>query len=400
LHTQPFDLITTDIDVPVPPVVDPEQREMGRLYEKLAQLLRGKAADHVRIGMYGDSNMTRDFITGEMRRTFQLRCGDAGHGFVSLGQPWSWYLHTDVRHGVDSAGWKPIAMSTHQMLDRLYGFAGIGAQSDHAKAVSWVATALEPAPIGRTVSHIDVYYLKRPHAGTFDIRVDGERAATIDAESAVVTAGFESMDLTDAPHRFDFVSGPKPTRLFGVVLERAQPSIVVDSLGIGGVNVELIVKGDRDLAIQTLRRRHYDLVILLTGATEPDLDTHDKALEQFVQLHREALPQTSILIMSPPDLAGGPSAAPTLNPRMAQLTRRNRRVAEQTRTAFWDFRGAMGGDSSIVRFTERQMAWADYIHLSEKGGRYMGRRIAYAIWREFAQYLSAHPQAGCDDVRR
>ena len=202
--------------------------------------------------------------------------------------------------------------------------------------------------------------------------------------------------LADAPHRIEFVSGPVPSRLFGVVLERSAPSIVVDSIGIGGVNVELIVKGDRDLAIQTLRRRRYDLVILLTGATDPDLDTHDRALEQFVQLHREALPQASILIMSPPDLAGGPGRQPTLNPRIVQLTRRNRTVAEQTAAAFWDFRGAMGGDSSIVRFTQRQMAWSDYIHLSEKGGRYMGRRIAYAIWRELGQYLAQRPEAGCD----
>ena len=71
--------------MPVPAIEDPDGRNMNALYAKLARLLRHAATDHVRIGMYGDSNMTRDYITGEMRRTFQLRQGDGGHGFVSLG---------------------------------------------------------------------------------------------------------------------------------------------------------------------------------------------------------------------------------------------------------------------------------------------------------------------------
>ncbi|MBI5537551.1 MAG: hypothetical protein HY898_32815 [Deltaproteobacteria bacterium] len=397
IQTSLPELITTDIDVPVPAIEDPTAQVMTPLHDKLARLVRGKATEPVRIGMYGDSNMTRDFITGEMRRTFQTRNGDAGHGFISLGQPWSWYLHQDIRHGLDKDGWKSIDMSTDQVLDRMYGFAGIAAEAQRPNAVSWVATSVEPSVIGRKVSLLDVYFLKRPKGGTFDIRVDGKVIETVDTKSPQIEAGFHAFEVDDAPHRVDFVSGPKGlVRLMGVVLERKAPGIVVDSLGIGGVSMELIARGDRAIAIQTLRRRKYDLVIFLTGATESDTPGHAKAVEQLVALHREALPGVAILMMSPPDLAGGPDKKPTLNPRMGRLSREKRRLALATGCAYWDFRGAMGGDQSIVRFTDRGMAWNDYIHLSEKGGAYMGRRIAYAIWRDLMGYLERHPTAGCD----
>jgi hypothetical protein len=395
LRTDLPELIRADFDVPVPEIVEPTGKVMAPLHERLAALLRGKAAGHVRIGMYGDSNMTRDYITGEMRRTLQARHGDAGHGFVSLGQPWNWYLHQDVRHGVDKDGWKPIAMSTHQVIDRLYGFAGIAAQSQRPRAVSWVATAPDPSPVGRAVSRVDTYFLKRPGSGTFEIRVDGAPHAMVDTSSSQVEAGFHLIELPDGPHRVDFVSGPKSVRLFGVTLERTVPGVVVDSIGIGGVNAELLAKGDPDIAKATLRRRRYDLVIFLTGATEPDTPAQLVAMKKLVDLHREALPGVAILIMSPPDLAGGPSERPTRNPRIDRLTRMKREAAEQTGSAFWDFRAAMGGELSVIQFVKHGMAWNDYIHLTDKGGAYMGRRVAYALLRDLAGYLEKHPDAGC-----
>jgi len=385
------ELITTDIDVPVPPIEDDTGRAMDAFHRKLALLLRGKSQRPVRIGMYGDSNMTRDYITGELRRTLQLRHGDAGHGFLSAGQPWSWYLHQDVRHGVDKDGWKSVDMSTDQVLDRLYGYAGIAAESQRPNAVSWFATAPDASQVGKSVGLIDVYFLKRPKGGTFEVRVDGAKKARVDTRGDKIEAGFELIEVEDGAHKIELVSGPGQVRLFGVTMERKVPGIVVDSLGIGGVSMELIAKGDRAVAVQTLRRRQYDLIMFLTGATESDTPGHAKAVKELVALHREALPEASILLMSPPDLAGGPGKQPTFNPRMGRLTREKKRLAQETGIAYWDFRGAMGGDMSIVRFTDRKMAWNDYIHLSEKGGAYMGRRFAHALVRDFVAWAERHP---------
>lgn len=389
-------LIEAGLDVPVPEIEDLSgEEQMAPFYEKLARVARHRGGEHVRIALYGDSNMTRDHISGELRRTLQLELGDGGHGYIAVGKPWSWYLHTDVRHGVDPKGWKVFSMSTDQVADHLYGFAGLATQNVIEKARAWVATAEGDSPVGKGVSHVEVLFLRRPNHGTFTLSIDGKEMARVDTSGPKVAADRVSVDVPDGPHRIDVVSQKDIVRLLGLVLERAEPGVVVDSLGIGGVNVELLVRGDRQLTIDSLRLRKPDLVMLLTGATEPDSPGHVAATKELVARHREALPGVPFLIMSPPDLAGGTLKNPTRSVRINQIHRQKREAAEQAKTVFWDFRKAMGGELSIVHFAERQMAWNDFIHLTEPGGRFMGRRLGFALIRDFNRYLTAHPDAGC-----
>ena len=57
-------------------------------YEALARMERGKLNRPLRIGVHGDSNLTKDGLTGEMRRVLQARYGDAGHGFMAAVKAW------------------------------------------------------------------------------------------------------------------------------------------------------------------------------------------------------------------------------------------------------------------------------------------------------------------------
>ena len=80
--TKAFELDTKTLKT-VPPEILDEHHVLAHFYERIAELARGTANDHVRIGMYGDSNMTMDYLSGEIRRVFQKRFGDGGHGFVT-----------------------------------------------------------------------------------------------------------------------------------------------------------------------------------------------------------------------------------------------------------------------------------------------------------------------------
>ena len=87
LEVEPVEIITTPFDLPLPPLIDSEARGLASFYRRFAELLRGKANDHVRIAFYGDSNLTEDLLTGEMRRVLQARYDDAGHGYVAFDKP-------------------------------------------------------------------------------------------------------------------------------------------------------------------------------------------------------------------------------------------------------------------------------------------------------------------------
>lgn len=389
-------IVTVDPSLAVPPIVDPTGVAMDRFREKMARLVRGSAGDHVRVAMYGDSNMTMDYLSGEVRRVLQRRLGDGGHGFVTATKH-LFYRHMDVEHGASEAGWNVFTISNNPVPDRIYGFGLVAAMSRGRGATSWVATVGD-APVGRTASRFDLFFLRKPGAGAFDVKIDGERKTTIDTSATDVAVGFERVDVPDGPHKLVLeTTTSQPVRLFGVAIERTSPGVVVDSLGVTSLDVEHIAaKVDAPTIEATLARRPYDLVIVLTGTNEwYESEKHRELVRAVVERHRKTSPGVSVLVLSPPDKAMGKGATGSAF-SIVRMAKEKRDAALAARAAFWDLREAMGGDGAIFEFVRRGLAGSDQRHLTEKGGAYMGDRLAYALWRDFAEWTLAHPNAGCD----
>lgn len=390
------EIIHTEIDVEPPPIVDPEET-LAAFYQKLAKLLRGKAKDHVRIGVYGDSNMTMDYMTGEMRRLLQTKYGDAGHGFVAAGRPWGWYLHQDVRHDAYGA-WTAYDCSTDKASDAIYGFANIAMESKSMGAKSWIETASDKHPIGRSFSRFEVYALQRAGYGAaFDVKLDDKVIDTIETKGEKTEAIFRKFETEDGPHRIELVTKGAMVRIFGTVIERSQPSIVVDSLGVGALNCEQMWWVNAPVFQQTLAHRNYDLILDVTGTNMFSPDLHPKWMKNVVEMERTAIPGVPIILFSPPDL-GHWSEQWRSDPRVVEIGKQKKDVALKNKAAFWDFRGAMGGEASIFAFQKKKLAQSDLVHLTESGGYYMGGRIAFVLWREFQAWLEKHPTAGCDET--
>jgi hypothetical protein len=353
----------------------------------------------VRIGIYGDSNMTQDGISGGMRRMLQATFGDAGHGYVALGRAWPWYLHLDVKHGATYAEWKAYSTSVQPAPDGYYGFANMAFDSLHGGASTWVETAGDDSPVGRSVGSFDAYFLKRPAGGSFRVVIDGKVERVVSTAARKAAAGFERFDMPDGPHKLEIVvNDGDPVRLFGVALERAVPGVVVDSLGTGALNFEQMTRVDAPTRRAMLERRKYDLVIFLLGSNifTPSDAVLDGWIQKVVDAHREAVPGMPVLILSPTDIATSMDAKTSM-PRIVGLVHQLRRAADATGSAYWDFWSAMGGDRSIVRLRKhRGMASSDLIHLTRVSGVMMGQRIAHALVDDFAGYLAAHPGAGCE----
>ncbi len=221
---------------------------LTRFFERTALLLRGRATAPVRIAVYGDSNGTMDYMTGEMRRLLQTAHGDAGHGFVALARPWPWYRHQYVVSDYNEKAWSAFTVTTHPTpaMDPWYGPGLIVAQSKQAGAATWVETAPEgvgatgagapgaAAAIGTHASHFEVWYLLWPPGGAFDVKVDGEVRASVDTHAdGDPHFGFVAVDVPDGPHKMVALTRtPRPVRLLGAVVERDAPGFQVDGLGV------------------------------------------------------------------------------------------------------------------------------------------------------------------------
>lgn len=391
-------LDTKLVPAPVGSIVD-EAHDMDPFYARLARLVRGNAKDHVRIAVYGDSNMTMDFITGAMRRMLQTKFGDGGHGFVALARPWAWYHHFDVKMDLSDDRWRKIATSTNQVSDGHYGFANIAGESSTAGAWAWAANADASQPIGKSFSKVDVFYMKGPMRGTFAIKVDGTKAKDVSTSSPEPKAAFEHFDLADGPHKIEcVVTGGAPVRLFGAALERDTPSILVDSLGTGALNYEQMTHVSPASRDPMLQRRKYDLVVFLLGTNLFAPAYHEPWMKKVIGGIEAAVPNTPILVLSPPDIELH-STDTHSDPRIVKLSAQLGDISKRNGWAFWDFRAAMGGDMSMIRFAKNGLANWDLVHLTKDGGAAMGQRLAHAIFAGFDGWVKAHPEAGCDDDR-
>jgi hypothetical protein len=382
-------------NVPLGAIVD-DSHNLDAFYARLARLVRGRAKDHVRIAVYGDSNMTMDFITGSMRRLLQGKYGDGGHGYVAMGRPWAWYRHMDVEQHLAESKWKKISTSTDHVSDGHYGHANVATESSTAGAVSWVGTTAEAdAPIGKSVSSVDVFYLKRPTAGTFTVKVDGEKSRDVTTTSSDTTAAVEHFDLPDGPHKVEVVVSTGTVRLLGATLERKPPSIIVDSLGTGALNYEQMLHVSDESRRPMLQRRKYDLIVYLIGTNLFAPGWHEKWMAKDIGDVEAAVPNTPILILSPPDIELHREDTHS-DPRIVALSKQLADIAKRHDWGFWDFWRAMGGDMSMIRFAKAGLGGWDLVHLTQSGGALMGNRFAHALFEGLDEYLKAHPDAGCE----
>lgn len=384
--------------VPLGAIVD-DAHDLDPFYARLARLARGKAKDHVRIAVYGDSNMTMDYITGSMRRIFQAKFGDAGHGYVAMARPWAWYHHMDINQTLSESKWRKISTSTDQVGDGHYGMANVANESDKVGAWSAVATADDTQPVGTKVSSIDVFYMKRPAGGSFTVKIDGEKVRDVDAVSSDATAAFEHFDMPDGPHKLEVVVDSGNVRLFGAALERKPPSVVIDSLGTGALNYEQMMHVSDASRTPMLKQRKYDLIVFLIGTNLFAPGLHERWMTKDIGFIEDAVPHTPIMILSPPDIELHADDAHS-DPRIVALSKQLGDIAKRHEWAFWDFRAAMGGDLSMVRFHKAGLASQDLVHLTHDGGFLMGNRFSHAIMTGFDAYMKAHPDAGCDDDRQ
>jgi hypothetical protein len=391
---------TTPLDPPIPRIEDDGHRAMRGFYERLASLMRGRAGDHVRIAIYGDSNMTLDLISGPMRRTIQKIHGDGGHGYVAVGMPWKWYDHWDVEHGINGP-WATYTPSTVRIADWGFGIAGVTSITRTPGATATFSTAGSDSPVGRTAARFGVMYHVAPKGGAFDIQVDGKVEATVDTRQGDGPTGYRVVHVSDAPHRFQIVNrGKDQVRLYGVTLERDQPGVVLDMLGIVGISYYDIARFDESINASIVQQRPYDLVIYLVGLNSWMAPDNPASVARLAAFHRRVHPEVSLLILSPPDHTKKATDAHS-EIQFVHIAEGLHKAALDNQCAFWDFREAMGGDGSMARFFHKNLAARDLYHFTRSGAAFMGSRLIHAVWSAFADYLAQHPSAGCavNDVR-
>jgi hypothetical protein len=195
--------------------------------------------------------------------------------------------------------------------------------------------------------------------------------------------------------RFEIRVLSGPVRLFGYRFAKPGPGVVYNSLGVNGAYIAVPARMFReDHWADALRRHTPSLVVIHYGTNESVyphfLDTaFASELKAVIRRVRTAVPESSILVMSPMD-RGRRDASGEIGtvPGLARVVAIEQRVARETGCAFFNTFQAMGGSGTMGRWyqAEPRLVSADFIHPLPAGARIVGQLFVNALLKGYNKY--------------
>ncbi|MFN7939422.1 MAG: GDSL-type esterase/lipase family protein [Bryobacteraceae bacterium] len=365
--------------------LDDAEHDLDRFYEALHRAEgKGKGAE-ARILHYGDSPTTADLITSDARALLQKQFGDAGHGFCLIAKPWAWYAHRGA--DVDGHGWTVDPVNQSSIKDGLFGLGGVSFRGG-------------PGAIGRVKlsgphTRMEVAFLKQPGGGQLRVFAGEQDLGVVDTEGTKAQSGFASFALPSEARQISVQAMSGPVRLFGMMFSKESPGVVYHSLGVNGAYVSVLAKFFNESHWRE-QLQHYrpHLVIVNYGTNEsvyPQFVDYasEKELREIVRRLRAAVPEASILIMSPMDrgqrMATGEIGTVPAIPRLVAI---QRRVAADLHCAFFNTFEAMGGMGTMGRWyaAEPRLVGADFIHPMPGGAKIVGGLLYQALLEGYNKY--------------
>jgi lysophospholipase L1-like esterase len=390
--------------------------DSGALDSFFAALARLKApaatapsAERVSILHYGDSPTTADLITGDVRALLQQKFGDGGHGYLLIAKPWAWYGHRDT--DISGHGWN-ISTAVGKMRADSYGVGGANFQGG-------VGAASHITLKDAAQSAMELSFLAQPDGGTVlvtanDDAGDDQPLATVNTAADHRQPAWQTIPLPAGTRSVDIKAGSGHVELFGETFEK-QRGLLYNSLGLNGASTTVLSRGfNAEVWTAELQHDAPALVVINYGTNESSFSSfvdkqYEGELRTAIQRIRNALPNVSILVMSPMDRGerSGIDEISTMDtiPRIVAI---QKRVAADTRCAFFDTFDAMGGDGTMSRWYtgKPRLVAGDLIHPTPQGASIIAQIFVKNLTTGYDSYTArtartaqaAVPQAGPKQV--
>ncbi|MCH2109831.1 MAG: hypothetical protein MK135_10900, partial [Polyangiaceae bacterium] len=252
-------------EAPPVPLLDPTGKSLDNFFQALASTQRKEKGAITRIAHFGDSIVVSDYVSGTLRRNFQKQFGDAGHGYMLVANAWPAYFHNDVFRFA-TAGFRVSRIVGPTTKDGFYGLGGVTFRAYSGVRATY-GTA-EKGKFGRNVSHFTLSYLARPHGGQFEVLIDGKKQERIDTRADQKQVVRKKFSMIDGEHKLELVVKKGESRFFGIVLERDEPGVVYDALGVQGARIRFLDKQEDEHFAEELKWRNPNLLVFQFGANE------------------------------------------------------------------------------------------------------------------------------------
>jgi lysophospholipase L1-like esterase len=342
----------------------------------------------LRIAVYGASHTQADIYSGYLRFYLQSRFGNGGAGFIPLAGDKGWSNRIDFK--VRTRGFKmQYVQQKSPPPHGRFGLSGIAAVGGpHGKLRIAPENMTDP---DFTASQYGLFYAAEPFAGDITISVDGDIPVQLPTRAQQVEARYYNFERPLGWHEIEIRTlGMGGARLFGLSVERAQPGIVLDTLGIRGTRAANMLLWDQVLWEEHLHRRAPELVLLAYGTNETTdrnqpIAVYADELSRVLTRLRHALPGVSCVLVGPGDFPKEEDGNWSTRPRLLEIIREQRRLAPKFGCGFWDAYSFMGGEGSMAEWVRAnpRLGAGDHIHLTARGYVRMGMELGDALMRGY-----------------
>ncbi len=375
-------------EAPPVPLIDPSGVALEGFFSALRRTERREAGAVTRIAHFGDSIIVSDYVSGTLRRKLQARFGDAGHGFVLMANAWPAYFHNDVSRYA-TAGYNVSRIVGPYAPDGFYGLGGVSFSAP-PNVLSRVGTA-EKGELGRKVASFTLFYLEQPGGGTLELSADGGPPSELSTAGPAVASKTHTVKVPDGEHQLSVQTTRGVSRLFGIVLEREGPGVVLDALGVQGARIRFLDKQDDRHWADQLRLRAPHLLVYQFGANESadgflySMRDYHESMRAVLEQGKRALPASSCLVIGAMDRAAKVGDEIVSLRVMPELLANQKQAALDAGCAFFDTWTAMGGARSMPRWVKRGLGQADLTHPTSVGADIIGTWIYRALLQSYGK---------------
>lgn len=384
-----------------PALVSPleDSDNLTGFFGALQALELGERTAPVRVLHFGDSTIAADGIPGVVRARLQKRFGSRGPGFVPGRVDTRWVFRPGLVRQA-TGDWEHWNLTQGGAPSRRYGLAGMPARI--ASAGTLRLGFKTPSDDFDLQQEFSLALQLQPEGGTIRWGPVGGEKQVFSTEYQRVKDHDLFLKVEEGAGQIEVEAlGDGPVGIYGLSLEKDQPGVTWETLGVAGSSIGSMRRQDVSHLKRAVAARAPSLIVYQTGGNAlgydsfllGDGDLYKSGYLTILGRLRAGAPDADCLVVAPLDQGLRQRGQILSKPEISRMISVQRVAAKEAGCAFWDARAVMGGDGGFGRWMDHEPAltWTDLMHLSQAGSILMGERLTDAIMMQFTVWEGVNP---------
>lgn len=355
----------------------------------------GSRDKQLRILYYGDSQIEGDRFTSYIRNNLQTRFSGSGPGLFLPLMPVMYTKSIVLKASPNWIKYNYLSYRNKELShNRLGPFMAICRYLPEGRLSDENVTAsvnITPSAFADTLSSqydiLRLFYTAPDGPVALSVRADGKNVCT---EALLKTVELREVTcrLGGARNIILEFTGKASPDIYGISIESGSGVIVDNIPQRGSAGLEFTMVDSASLG-EMYRMLSPDLFVLQYGLNivrnvREEYNYYQSGLERQIRLLNQLAPGVPVVVAGVTDMASGDGGELHSFRNIPSIIIAQKRATDETGAGFWDSYSAMGGDSSIIRWSERKPALAqkDLVHFTYQGADTLSKYLTNCLFPE------------------